>query len=373
MVVQCDISSEAARQQAFNKLLADNQITWEESPAPSQSTVAPAKPSRAAGGTELAKTGTGGLAKTGAGTLTLSASGPEASEPGGVELVYAEATSDRVEATLAQLAAQPEQFPAVSVEPAPGVPSQQSFSNYSRRGVATQNAPAGSNQFAMTTNGGSTTSLGSIAHGLDKGAINPNERQLPQAGSAGEKGQPLSGGVSAAAGALKQVPNLADNDQKMAPMAQNRARRVAVFNGNQNAAQNAVPQLDNLASSSAVRETLGFQQPAAHTDGSQLQSQSTVLADQASKPAASRQAAKKMATVAGNLAEPAKAPKDEQAPPPVAAANVVSALRPQAGPPVAPAQSAQSQSVCRVLFVLRVVGPENAATPAEPAPAAKEK
>jgi hypothetical protein len=106
LVVRCDLAAGSARQQAFHRLLASNGMA--------------AAPALKAQGDQRAQN-------------ILQGSKP-------LEMVYVEATPAQIGHVLAQLAAQPEAFPSVSVEPASGVAWQQDFGRYSRRDGATQQA-----------------------------------------------------------------------------------------------------------------------------------------------------------------------------------------------------------------------------------------
>jgi anti-sigma factor RsiW len=99
LVVQCDISHQAAQQRSFDQVLAQNQIVRQ--------------------------------------TANADKEVPKGDIPD-VEMVYIEASPRQVEATLDQLAAEPKQFLTVSVEPAPGEPSQQPWAQYTRRGEPSQ-------------------------------------------------------------------------------------------------------------------------------------------------------------------------------------------------------------------------------------------
>jgi len=178
LVVHCDLSPHAARSQAFANLLTANGIAWEP-PAPSADMVsrnagvaidqlAEQAKSRlmkreekssgngtivAAPGENLAQhatEGAGRAADVGATTrdtrfkrrappvanklreAEADKSLEAAQAAGDVEIVYVEATPAQIEATLAGLQRQPEQFFSVSVSPSPGSAAQQSWDQYSR-------------------------------------------------------------------------------------------------------------------------------------------------------------------------------------------------------------------------------------------------
>jgi hypothetical protein len=100
LLVYCDVTPEAARQQAFAKLLADNKVVRQDT----------------------VKDQTDPNEK-------------KLESMGGLDLIYVEAATQQVEATLSQLAAQPDRFISIAVHPAPNVPTQQGWSRYNRPGV----------------------------------------------------------------------------------------------------------------------------------------------------------------------------------------------------------------------------------------------
>ena len=175
LVVHCDISTEAAHRGAFDKLLDANGIAWQESDARNASRLADAEKSNAASPrkpTIRAKDGKAAGKKSAAETTDEQIAAQddrsaqtkdqvvrEAKPSGGaldsvvdqpadmkraaggpLDLVYVEATSAQIEATLAGLAAQPDAFLSVSVEPAPGEAEQQFFSQYNRRAAGDRKA-----------------------------------------------------------------------------------------------------------------------------------------------------------------------------------------------------------------------------------------
>jgi len=138
MLVQCDISLDAAEKQVFDKLLTSNGIAFSDG--------------RQTGGGTLRKSG---LANTNGRSLFRQGRELDADTPGDlagdlvgegtVDVVYVEATPAQIEATLSQLAAQSEQFLSVTVEPAPGVEQQRAYGRFNRR-HATQQKPRGGHQ-----------------------------------------------------------------------------------------------------------------------------------------------------------------------------------------------------------------------------------
>ena len=136
MLVQCDISLDAAEKQLFDKLLTSNGIALSDG--------------RQTGGGMLRKSG---LADTNARSLFRQRRELKADAPGdlagdlvgegAVDVVYVEATPAQIEATLAQLSAQSEQFLSVTVEPAPGVEQQRAYGRFNRRHAPSQKARGG--------------------------------------------------------------------------------------------------------------------------------------------------------------------------------------------------------------------------------------
>jgi hypothetical protein len=122
LVVQVDVSPDAARAGAFQEVLARNTIAWERQDQNEALRL----------GRTLAKLDqTKSLVEQVETPRPAKSAGKQA--PSNVEMVYVEATADQIEGTLADLAAQPARYPAVSVEPAPGIPSQQPLAGYNRR------------------------------------------------------------------------------------------------------------------------------------------------------------------------------------------------------------------------------------------------
>ena len=174
MVVNCDVSPEAAKKQTFDRLLASNGIVWQQEGVPGaryappnapppQPTASPAPrngPAIAKGAEPSSKPL---VEKKPIAALRLveqqtenpsverkmqqSAVGGQNVQPppdeGEWELVYVEATAAQIDATLKSLAARPEAFPSLYVQPAAGETSQQSFSRYNRFGGSQQVATAG--------------------------------------------------------------------------------------------------------------------------------------------------------------------------------------------------------------------------------------
>ncbi len=128
LLVNCDITPEAARHRVLDQVLADQQIA-----------VHPEGRSRPAREEPMAQRQSArdfaGARRERTSDERLPATLGQAEVPDGAfDVVYMEATPAQVAATLDQLAQSPEQFLAVSVEPAPGVASQQSLTRFNRRG-----------------------------------------------------------------------------------------------------------------------------------------------------------------------------------------------------------------------------------------------
>ena len=166
LVVQCDVTPDAVRQQTFEKLLV-----------------------------------AGGIARTSSPRFAM-----ERNALGPVDLVEARATAMQINALLVQLTARQEAFPLVVVEPATGVAWQQGFGQYTRRAgqnmiggqnnlntqsnLNTQNAANTQNNFSnqFVQSGGSAGS-GAVAKAEDynyvtspqSGGVQPNAQAAPQA------------------------------------------------------------------------------------------------------------------------------------------------------------------------------------------------
>jgi autotransporter-associated beta strand protein len=135
LVVRCDVSPEALNKKAFDKLLEANGIAWREEEAEEEA--------EKVRGTRVLAEKAASDKKSAEANLRekREEQQPEAgrkmrqsSAAGPLDLVYVEATPAQIEATLAGLAAQPNVFLSVSVQPAPGEASQKSLSQYNRRG-----------------------------------------------------------------------------------------------------------------------------------------------------------------------------------------------------------------------------------------------
>ena len=136
LVVRCDVSPEALNRKAFDKLLEANGIAWREEEA--EGIADNGRDARV-----LAEKAAAGDKKSAEANLKekREEQQPEAgrkmrqsSAAGPLDLVYVEATPAQIEATLAGLAAQPNVFLSVLVQPAPGEALQKSLSQYNRRG-----------------------------------------------------------------------------------------------------------------------------------------------------------------------------------------------------------------------------------------------
>jgi len=147
LVVRCDVSPEALNRKAFDKLLDANGIAWREEEAEAKWGA-----ERGRGTHALAEKAAADGQKSAEANLRelrekqQSAAGRKMRQGGGtgpLDVVYVEATSAQIEATLAGLAAQPNVFLSVSVQPAPGAASQHSLSQYNRRGMEQSKSEGG--------------------------------------------------------------------------------------------------------------------------------------------------------------------------------------------------------------------------------------
>ncbi len=124
LLVQCDITPEAARQGALDDILASQQIA----PASDRS-----RPERADMDVRP-QAGPRGAARLSRAERSLAPAEPVAPEwDDAFDVVYFEATPEQVAGALNRLTQLPDQFLAVSVKPAPGVPSQQGLTRFNRR------------------------------------------------------------------------------------------------------------------------------------------------------------------------------------------------------------------------------------------------
>jgi len=122
LVVQCDISAEAARKQVFDQILSRQQIAWNQAPT------ADRKASGSSAGRIRQKgAGPGGRGGAGQGNRHPAAAA------GKLDVVYVEATPRQIEGALADLAALTSDVFSIAVKPAPGVKQQQSLDRYNRR------------------------------------------------------------------------------------------------------------------------------------------------------------------------------------------------------------------------------------------------
>jgi autotransporter-associated beta strand protein len=141
LVVRCDVSPEALNKKAFDKLLDANGIAWREEEAEEEA-------EKVRGTRALAEKAAGDKksAKANLREKQQSVTGRKMRQGGGtgpLDVVYVEATPAQIEATLAGLAAQPNVFLSVSVQPAPGEASQKSLSQYNRHGEEQSKAKGG--------------------------------------------------------------------------------------------------------------------------------------------------------------------------------------------------------------------------------------
>lgn len=123
LVVQCDVRPKAARMRAFDRILARQQIAWHDPPAD----VAEQLDGVTAESKQADTPSTPKAAEQPRDQALAHQAAAEA-----LDVVYVEATTEQVHATLAELARRPEQFAAVLVEPHPSQVAQQPFRRYSR-------------------------------------------------------------------------------------------------------------------------------------------------------------------------------------------------------------------------------------------------
>ncbi len=137
MVVQCDITREALRQRAFEKLLTSNRIAWDdaldvraEESGGSEGEMFGAK---AAPGEPVSRRQGGQLAENYAAQADRRSLAGGVAGAGTLDVVYVEASPAQIEATLAGLASQRSEFVSVSVDPDPREVSQQPLMRFNRK------------------------------------------------------------------------------------------------------------------------------------------------------------------------------------------------------------------------------------------------
>lgn len=110
LVVECMVAPEALKNEAFQQVLARQQVQWSYAPLPD-----------------------GEVAAAGSRDSIRAKQAYEAVDAS-VKLLYVEATPEQMEKTLAELSAQPQNFPAVAVDPVANAGPQQRWqTQYSRR------------------------------------------------------------------------------------------------------------------------------------------------------------------------------------------------------------------------------------------------
>jgi anti-sigma factor RsiW len=164
MVVDCDVSPEAVKKQTFDRLLVSNGIVWQQGnvaedrggasvlpqPRPTASPAPASGPAIAKAAKQPASKATSDKLIVATPALVahkeerpaeLQVQQPSAvagrnvqppSDEGALDVIYVEATAAQIEATLKGLAAQPDAFPSLYVQSAPGETSQQPFRQYNR-------------------------------------------------------------------------------------------------------------------------------------------------------------------------------------------------------------------------------------------------
>jgi hypothetical protein len=126
MVVLCDISPEAAEKRLFDDVLARNGIAWDQKKSgeiDARLTEKLAQTLQEA--SDLAKQKKQPAAEAIADSVAQNegAVGAVGAEAGPLDVVYVQAPPAQVQTVLAQLAKQSDDFPSVSIQPAPGGPS----------------------------------------------------------------------------------------------------------------------------------------------------------------------------------------------------------------------------------------------------------
>lgn len=129
LLVHCDITPEAARQGVLDQVLKDQRIAVQDGRQEGRRTEPAARSSGLARELDPRKPATEEDAeRDGAKALD--------DADGAFDVVYVEATPEQVADTLDQLARLPDQFLAMSVQPAPGVPSQRKLKRFNRAASA---------------------------------------------------------------------------------------------------------------------------------------------------------------------------------------------------------------------------------------------
>jgi|GEM_PF-2164287 len=118
LIVECEVSPEAARRQLFDAVLIKNNIAWRET---SEEVV-------------RHETLDKDLRRKRAAVSNLAY---QNAEPNATDAVYVEATPQQIEGMLAVLNSSPDKFLSVAVEPARNTPSQQAWLRFNRSNVAT--------------------------------------------------------------------------------------------------------------------------------------------------------------------------------------------------------------------------------------------
>ncbi len=125
LLVHCDVTPETARKRTLDQMLVDQQVVAQDNRRKAGDA------DRLLGLDAGSRRANGRDGRESAETDDFDA---DSREP--FDVVYVEATHEQVAATLDQMARLPDQFLAVSIKPAPGIPSQSNLTRFNRR-VAT--------------------------------------------------------------------------------------------------------------------------------------------------------------------------------------------------------------------------------------------
>ncbi len=130
LLIHCDVTPEAARRQMLDQVLLDQRIATQKKGTDAEGRMHTPLPADALQAAEREETPEADAPKEEA-LAQDDSSQLDADQA--FDVVYVEATHDQVAAALDQMAQLPDQFLAVSITPAPGVPSQQPLTRFNRR------------------------------------------------------------------------------------------------------------------------------------------------------------------------------------------------------------------------------------------------
>jgi hypothetical protein len=340
MVVFCDVSPEAAQSRTFDRLIASQQIVWQP-PAQEGRVLAvdklrktdPSRPKRAEG-----------LAAS-ADSKRQDDETREQDSAEELDFVMVEATPSQIEATLASLRAQPQDFVSVCVAPAPGVAVQEELSRYNRGYAVEQSSHR---------RGAMAKALAGEAKGdAAKDAAKAMEASKPTAPAAATGAAPPSAPASVARSAPEPpdgVPGVGWAQRQrllLPPNVRQEIRLEGKPQASKKSSASAAPSVQPApATAPPPGSEMAVQQRAAPldrhdtkvTDGGQASGKGLQEELPAAKSPVPRQGEKQEAPATGSsLGRPAK-----------------QHLAMGAGP------SDQAAPMCRVLFVLRVIRPDAA-------------